>query len=441
MRPLAQRLIDSWLPPFNDETTQMILRARIVIPVSQPPIEDGVVAIRGERIVAVGRWIDLASKGPEAEEVIDLGEAVLMPGLVNAHCHLDYTGMVGRIPPRKSFSDWIKGMVGLKAEWSYTDYARSWRQGAEMLLRNGTTTVLDVESVPELMPDMWKATPLRVVSFRELIGLKGGTAATQMVETAAREWGELADGRVNRLEACAAIGFSPHAPYSTTPDLLRAAAEASRERHWRLMTHVAESDEEVDMFKHRTGPLFDWLKSQRDMSDCGEISPVQHLDRYGILGENSLAVHANYLEPEDIGLLATRKVSIAHCPRSHEYFGHRAFPYADLMAAGLNICLGTDSLATVLKTSKAPRELSLFAEMQTMASRRPELPPETLLRMATVGGAVALGRRGDFGELSPGALADLIAIPYASSLRAAEEAAVHFDGKPARVMIGGKWQE
>jgi cytosine/adenosine deaminase-related metal-dependent hydrolase len=307
-----------------------------------------------------------------------------------------------------------------------------------------------VESVPELMPDMWNATPLRVVSFRELIGLKGGAAAQEMVGKAVREWAELADRRMNRLEACSTsgrlearptMGLSPHAPYSTTPDLLRGAAEASRELHWRLMTHVAESDEEVDMFKHRKGPLFDWLQSQRDMSDCGGISPVQCLERCGVLGENSLAVHANYLEPEDIDLLAARNVSVVHCPRSHDYFGHRAFPYGELAAAGVNICLGTDSLVSVLKTSKAPRELSLFAEMQTMASRRPELPPATLLRMATIGGAAALGRRGDLGQLSPDALADLIVIPYSGSLEGAEQATVHFEGKPARVMIGGKWQE
>src|SRR5258708_36113602 len=111
--------------------------------------------------------------------------------------------MGGRIAARKALSEWIKAMVGVKAEWSYTDYAQSWLRGAAMLLRTGTTTVLDVESVPELIPDIWSATPLRVVSFQELIGLKGGVAAVETVDRAVGEWLGLAGAEQgeNRLDA------------------------------------------------------------------------------------------------------------------------------------------------------------------------------------------------------------------------------------------------
>src|SRR5690349_5618010 len=115
----------------------MLLRARLVLPVAQLPIEHGGILLSGNRIVAVDRWADL--RGHHGNS-IDLGEVVLLPGLVNAHCHLDYTGMVGKIPPPKSFPDWIKALLALKAHWSYTEYAHSWLEGANMLVRQGVTT-------------------------------------------------------------------------------------------------------------------------------------------------------------------------------------------------------------------------------------------------------------------------------------------------------------
>src|SRR5262245_12818152 len=142
------------------------LRARAVLPVFRPPIADGAVVIAGQHIVAVGRWRELSSQfgGP----VTDLGDAVMLPGLVNAHCHLDYTQMAGLFPPRKSFCDWIKLITTEKAQWTYSDFAQSWLEGAKMLLRSGTTTVGDIEAAPELLPEVWDATPLRVISFLEM---------------------------------------------------------------------------------------------------------------------------------------------------------------------------------------------------------------------------------------------------------------------------------
>ena len=146
--------------------SQTILRARVVWPVSRPPIENGAVFIRDGVIQDVGTWPDLARRwaGEPAE---DLGEVALMPGLVNAHCHLDYTGMAGMIAAPASslnFPDWIKAMLALKAHWSYTEYAASWIKGAKQLLDSGCTTVFDIEAVPELLPEAWESTPLRLVS-------------------------------------------------------------------------------------------------------------------------------------------------------------------------------------------------------------------------------------------------------------------------------------
>ena len=428
-----------------------IARARVVLPISRPPIEDGAVTLSGERIVGVSRWSEVPVA--DRENVVDLGEAILLPGLINAHCHLDYTDMVGQIPPPRMFSDWIKAIVALKGAWSYADFAQSWLRGARMLLRTGTTTVADVEAVPELIPEMWNATPLRVISFRELISLKSRFAVGELVDTAAREWAALPSGGTSPPSTHSAeslgtsleprhisrVGLSPHAPYSTTAELLQLAARTARKHHWRLTTHVAESEQEFEMFMYGQGQLHDWLQSQRDMSDCGRGSPVQHLERCGYLSEDLLAVHTNYLWRDDAALLATRKVSVVHCPHSHAYFRHLLFPYAELAAAGINVCLGTDSLASTLSSRREHPELNLFSEMQAFATQRPEVSPAMILRMATINGAAALGQSGAVGELSPNALADLIVLPFAGKLKEAEAAAVHHDGNVAAAMINGHW--
>ena len=193
------------------------------------------------------------------------------------------------------------------------------------------------------------------------------------------------------------------------------------------------------MFVHRRGPLYSWLQSQRDMSDCGQVSPVQHLERCGYLSENMLAAHANYMESDDIALLARRKVSIVHCPRSHAYFGHRAFPFSEAAAAGINLCLGTDSLVTVFKPGKELPQLNLFAEMQALAANNPTVAPAAIVRMATMGGAAALGRSGQLGEICPNALADLIVLPFAGRVSEVEQALVHCNQEVAGSMINGEW--
>ena len=445
----------------------MLLRARIVLPLSQPPIEDGAVLISGERITAVGRWSDLAHA--TGRPATDLGESILLPGLINAHCHLDYTDMAGKIAPPKVFSDWIKAILALKAEWSYSDFAQSWLRGAQMLLGNGTTTVADMEAVPELVPDIWSTTPLRVISFRELINLKGGDLARELVQTAAGEWATLGNtanvespndspepqepvpshprtlpGREKlastaQVSSAARVGLSPHAPYSTTSPLLQCAAQMARRHRWLLTTHIAESEAEFEMFMRRRGALYDWLRSQRDMSDCGHVSPVQYLEGCEYLSENLLGIHVNYLASDDAAILARHKVNVVHCPISHRYFGHRCFPYPELAKAGLNIALGTDSLASTPKSNKQAPELNLFAEMQVFANQWPELSPTTILRMSTLNPAAALGRGGQIGEISPNALADLIVLPFAGNMGSAEEAVLHHAGPVHRSMINGQW--
>lgn len=408
-----------------------ILRARVVFPVWRPPIEDGAVVVSGDRIFAVGDWRNLRTEF--SGEVCDLGETILMPGLVNAHCHLDYTHMAGLFPPRKSFCDWIKLITTEKAHWTYSDFAGSWLDGAKMLLRTGTTTVADIEAVPELLPDVWESTPLRVWSLLEMTGVRSRRNPDHILNEALRTVHSL------RHDRCVA-GLSPHAPYSTTPRLLRRSAAAARKRKLLVATHVAESATEVEMFQHGRGEMFEWLEHNgRDMSDCNGVSPVQHLARQRLLGANLLAIHLNHLAPGDARLLARKKVNVVHCPRSHDYFQHEPFPYRALANAGVNLCLGTDSLATIRTTRRGQPELNLFREMQAFAHQHLAVPDHKIVRMATLNGARALGLAGKLGELKADALADLIALPFTRKRSELHEAIIYFTGDVTASMIGGQW--
>ena len=158
-----------------------------------------------------------------------------------------------------------------------------------------------------------------------------------------------------------------------------------------------------------------------------------------MLARQLLAVHVNCLARGDAALLARRRTSVVHCPRSHDYFVHPTFPYRALTRAGVNVCLGTDSLASVRKAPRRNVELNLFAEMRAFAEAHPEVSPETIVRMATTHGAVALGLRGQVGELKPRAWADLIAVPFAGSPGESYAAVLAHAGPLTAGMIDGAW--
>ena len=487
----------------------LLLRARVVLPVSRPPIEDGAVAVSGGQILAVGAWRQL--RRDFSVPVRDLGEVVMLPGLINAHCHLDYTHMAGLFPPQRSFCDWIKLITTEKAQWIFSDYANSWIAGARMLVQSGTTTVADMEAVPELLPDVWNATPLRVFSFLEMTGVRSRREPEVILAEAVTTMDAQPPHRGD-------TGLSPHAPYSTSPSLLEQTAALARKRKLRLVTHVAESATEFEMFTQARGEMFEWLhrnrrdmsdcdgrspvqqlarcralgphllavhvnylapgdatllarkrklrlvthvaesatefemftqgrgemfewlhRNRRDMSDCDGRSPVQHLARCQALGPHLLAVHMNYLAPGDAALLARKRVSVVHCPSSHDYFRHRDFPRRELARAGVNVCLGTDSLASVRKHPKREIKLSLFREMRMFATKHSEVSAREVLQMTTLNAAHALGLGGKAGQLRPGAFADLIALPLNEKLPDIYEAIIQYPGDIAVSMIGGEW--
>ena len=407
-----------------------ILRSRIVIPVSRPPIEDGAVVITDDRITAVDHFANLAVS--PNKDVIDLGSSILLPGLINCHCHLDYTGMAGMIPPLEYFSDWIKTIISIKASWSETEFAKSWVSGARMLEASGVTSVVDIEALPELLPDAWQSTPLRVYSCLELINIRSSQSSNELVSNTLKQAHILESSHMNRC------GLSPHALYTTSEALREEARKAAESEHRILTTHVAESREEFAMYQSANGPLFDWLAKPNDAEHCGDGSPVHILEKTGYLNSPLLAAHVNELGKGDEHRLAKHSASVVHCPRSHEYFGHSPFPWRKLKEAGVNLTIGTDSLASIKKNDRESIHLDLFEEMKCLASLPSAPNPNEILNWATINAAKAISQEKHLGQIAPGLLADLIAIPYGGPKEKVFEAILSHQGRVSFSMIGGE---
>src|SRR5438105_119769 len=392
----------------------MIIRARVVITMDGPPIENGAVAVSGDRIADVGKFPEISARHA-GEEIVDLGEQTLLPGLINAHCHLDYTCLRGKIPRQKSFTDWIRAINAEKAKLSPGDYVRSINEGFAEAKRFGTTTIANLTAFPELVPKI--NAPIRTWWFAELIDVRAPDRASEIVDLA-----------IESLKSAHNWGLAPHALFTASKDLYRRCEKIARRENILLTTHLAESGEEMKMFRDASGRLYGFLKSiGRDMSDCGRQTPLELF--IGAPGGRALphwiVSHLNELTESDFDLLerSERRFHVVHSPRSHDYFKHSRFRFEKLHALGFNICLGTDSLAS-------NDSLSLFDEMRAFQKRFPNVPPQETFRMVTVSPARALCQENELGRIRPGFKADLIAVPCSRSADAFEQI-IAFD-RPVR---------
>lgn len=400
-----------------------IHRARIVLPLASPAIEDGAVAVRDSRIEAVGRFADLRTAFSGAD-VVDHGDAILLPGLINAHCHLDFTVMRGAILSTGSFSAWVRRINEVKRTLSDDDYLKSVSDGLEELRKWGTTTVLNIESFPELMVRM-PPPIVRTWWFYELLDIRSRIHTEDVVAGALTFFEQHPTWH-------GGFGLSPHAPYTTSIELYQLARFCTEKYGMPFTTHLAESDEEMEMFAQGSGPLFDFLKSLgRDMRDCGRKSPIRLLLEAEALPRGAILAHMNQLAPGDEEMLANKSgiFSIVHCPNCHEYFARAPFPFEIYRRLGFRVSLGTDSCAS-------NRGLNLFDEMRTFRRNFPDVSPAEILDMATRNPGAAIG--GGIGELRPGFRADFIAIPYAGSVNDAIEAVVDNRTPPMAVYLNGR---
>lgn len=415
----------------------ILLLAPVVIDRRLKVIPHGFVAICGERTLGTGAQSRLSI--PKNAKVIPLKNRILMPGLVNAHCHLDYTLMKGGVPAAGGFTEWVSRIVEKKRSWSDADYKTSIQRGMLQCLESGTTTIANITCVPHLISSLnLKDTP-GIWWFVELLDL--GRAG----QSTAGEWKKNLAAR----SAHRRLSLSPHAPYSVTPGLFQKAVTFCDNHRLPWTTHVAESRDEWDMFHNASGPLFDWVRNiGSDMSNCGNKTPFQRLlescraarpPRRPVTPNTpspahrkmhsrapAILAHMNCLSDQDLRSLKTHRghFSIAHCPRSHAFFHHPPFRLNDLRALGVNLCLGTDSLAS-------NRNMNMFSEMRKLAQKFPKIPAKSVVQMATENGAIALGERENWPHW-----ADWIAIPH----RGADpfKSIIAFADSPSFVMVAGR---
>src|SRR5436190_810274 len=273
----------------------MIIRSRIAVPMVGEPIENAAVAIAGNRIVDVGHFEEV--KARYGGNVLDLGEQIVLPGLINGHCHLDYTLLRDQIPPQSAFTDWIHAINSHKAALSEEDYIASIETGLAEVQKFGTTTLLNLEAFPELLPRL--ARPLlRVWWYAEMIDVRQPVAVPE-VRKHLHDWFE------SHPEWLGGFGLAPHALFTASAQLFFAISEISRKYQVRLTTHVAESREEMQMFRNANGSLFDFVKSiGRQLDDCGGATPLAWLLQGNAVDERWIIAHLNELSEEDFDLLA-----------------------------------------------------------------------------------------------------------------------------------------
>ncbi len=404
----------------------MIYRARALVTMDGAPVENGAVLVEGNRIRAAGTFSEI--RNLSNEPVIDLGEQVLLPGLINAHCHLDYTMMRSAINPQQSFSQWIARINAIKRSLHEEDYLRAVANGFEELKKSGVTTVFNVESVPELMLTM-PPPPIRAWWFYELIDIRNCIATEELVGGALKFFEKDASWMGGR-------GLSPHSPYTASPELYRLANACGEDLCMPLTTHMAESHEENEMFRHGRGLLYDFMASiGRDMTDCGHGSSTRNMLVNKLIGQGWIIAHANGLDDDDIDLLAAPglagTIHFVHCPRSHKYFNHPPFAFQKFHERGLPVSLGTDSLAS-------NDSLNLFAEMQAVEKNETWLSPWELLKTVTLNPARAIKQEGLLGVLKPGAFADMIALPFNGGISTVLDQIIHFWGWVEWMLVDGR---
>ncbi len=395
----------------------MILRAKYVMPNSHTIIENGAVAIQGSKIVDIGRYPTIRKS--DTSPIHDLGEATLTPGLVNAHTHLDLTSSADSVQRTPKFTDWVFQIVGKRTP---SAIGPSIRQGVQQSLAGGVTTVGDIDGsggAAQILRD----TPIRKVVFCEALGFFGEHAATGLARlTAYLDSPPVPDSLLTPA-------LSPHAPYSTSADIYRQCAASSLS----VCTHIAETKEELEFLSSGTGAFVGYLEAF-GISTAGwhppQATPMQYMKTLGVLRKKSLLAHCNYLTDADVTILAESGASVVFCPRSHHYFYHTDHPVLQLIESGINVAIGTDSLASNWS-------LSLLDELKFLARTQPCIRPETLFDMVTCNGAEAVGLT-QVGRLEKDWQADIIAVKIPNDNRPTIEQILDSSSENLLTVVGGK---
>ena len=402
--------------------------ARWVVPVTAPSIHDGTVAVEDGRIAYVGP----RASAPPGDDV-DLEDAVLLPGLVNAHTHLELTAFRGLMPDVR-FRDWIVTLQAAKVTVMTPErYLDAARLGLTEGLRAGITTYADTCDSGVALAAM-REMGVRGIMYQEVFCPSADDArVADAIAGLSRRLTELAP----RQTPLVRLGVSPHAPYTVCDALFAYAARAG----YPVAVHIAESEAETRLVRDADGPFADGLRSRGIAVEPRARSPIALLDALGVLNTQPLLIHAVRIDEADIAAIASHGASVAHCPVSNAKLGHGIAPLDRLLAAGVAVGLGSDSMAANDRMDLLEEARVATLAQRSRTGRHDTIAPRDALALATIGGARALGVDHLIGSLEVGKDADLAAFPLPAGFGDGnpEIAAVFaLGGTPARlVTVGG----
>jgi aminodeoxyfutalosine deaminase len=384
-------------------------RAAWVVPVAGPPIRDGWVAVEGGQVVDLGSVADMPTGIAAAASPVpashDRRASAILPGLVNAHAHLELSWMRGKVLPRQSMPEWASALIALRRNPAI-DPLQAIESAISEARAAGTTLFGDVANTTATYAPLARS-GLSAIIFRELIGFRVDEPSAT-IRNAQAELDALPDDQSVRST------LAPHAPYSVSPALLSALATHAPDRP--LSVHLGESAAELEFLQDGAGPwrsLLDSIGAWNPAWQAPRCGPVEYMERLGLLGARLLAVHCVQLNGVELSKLARAGATIVTCPRSNQWTGAGVPPIPAFYDSGARVAIGTDSLASV-------ETLSMFDEMAAVRRLAPQVPARRILRSATLDGAAALGFA-DLGSIESGKRAALLTVRVPSDVADVEE--------------------
>jgi len=402
-----------------------LLRAAWLAGMAGPLVRDGAVAFDQQRILASGPADALRERHPDAQ-IADAGDSIILPGLVNAHTHLELSDCRPAARAEGGFVAWLKELIfrtGIDPAGMAAAVGGAIPEGVAQCIQFGVTSVGDISKQCLLTRPLLRDSPLRVVSYGEVQAMASRRNLLEERLAAAIDSAHASD----RLT----IGLTPHAPYSVEEQAYRRCLEMARQRNLPLATHLAESPDEAVFLADHSGPFrelwdgFGWWDEGVPRFAGG---PIRFAQALGLLDYPTLLAHVNYCDDEELAILAAGRASVVYMPRTHAYFGHAPHRWRQMLKMGINVAVGTDSRAS------SP-DLNLVEELRLLHRLAPSVAAERLWEMATVRAARAIGQEGAVGSILRGKRADFAVFPARSSHPLAE--VLESDVLPSQVWIGG----
>ena len=371
----------------NDASKPVCYQAAWIVPVSSPPIAGGLITVDQNQILAVGE--NLSGTAP-----VELPDSVITPGLVNAHTHLEFSGIEKPLGEQgMEFTQWIPKAVGYRrgfeGQW-IKNRSQFISKGLEESSNASVVAVGEISTSPVQVSD-YQDSLAQVVSFLELIG-RDPNQTEELIEAAEQHIHQCREANI-------VPGISPHAPYSVHPETVQQIALLSQKHQFPVAMHLAESKAELQLIEKHEGPFREMLEQFGVWNDLAPPKGTQILDYLKWLSKShhTLVIHGNYLSEKEIGFLAEQqgRMTVVYCPRTHAFFGHDRHPLPQLLKYQVPVAIGTDSRAST-------PNLDLWQDVQTAALAFMGIAPQYFLEMVTINAAKALGIENRFGTLAAG---------------------------------------